>query len=135
MKAALRAEAVEVDVEGTKAWMLEEHLKPALQNEMPRSVRLLPAFDQYVFAAAPHSGKAMPGDFHKRIYRNQGWFSPVVLIDGLMMGVWNFRRKANSVEVAVEPFAFYKTKWRREIGEEAERMAAFMDRKLELKWI
>ena len=136
MKAALRAEGVEVDIEGTKAWMLEEHLKPALQNEMPRTVRLLPAFDQYVFAAALHSSQVLPkADLRPRVYRNQGWFSPVVLIDGQMMGIWNFRRKTNSLEVTVEPFAVYKTKWRRSVGEEAERMAAFMDRKLELKWM
>ncbi|MDE3197477.1 MAG: AlkZ family DNA glycosylase [Acidobacteriota bacterium] len=135
MKEALRAEGVEVDIEGTKAWVLPGQADLLLQNEPPKTVRLLPAFDQYVFAAAPHSHKAMPGDFHSRIYRNQGWFSPVVLIDGQMMGVWSFARKTKSLAVTVEPFVRYKTNWRRAVGEEAERLADFMDRKLELKWI
>ena len=135
MKAALRAEGVEVDIEGTRAWMLEKHLKPVLQNKPAETVRLLPAFDQYVFSAALHSRQVMPGDFHSRIYRNQGWFSPVVLIDGQMMGIWSFARKTNSLVVTIEPFTDYKTKWRRAVAEEAERMAAFMDRKLELKWL
>jgi hypothetical protein len=135
MLAALGEEAVEVDVEGIPAWMLRKHLRPASQNEPVRGVRLLPAFDQYVFAAGLRSARVLPGDFHARVYRSQGWFSPVLVVDGRMDGVWPFERKGKRLVVTIEPFVGLKANVRRVAGEEAERIARFMERELELKWV
>ena len=49
-------------------------------------VNLLPAFDQYV-VAAPRDTRATSAP--ERIYRPGGWFSPVLLVDGVMAGVWS----------------------------------------------
>jgi hypothetical protein len=49
------------------------------------AVRLLPAFDQYV-VAAPRDERACVDP--ARVYRPGGWFSPVLLVDGVMAGVW-----------------------------------------------
>ena len=135
MLASLGDEIVGVDIEGAPAWMLRKHLRPALQNEPVRSVRLLPAFDQYVFAAGLRSAWVLPGDFHARVYRNQGWFSPVLLVDGRMDGVWRFDQKGKRLVVTIEPFVALKTKVKRAAAEEAERVAAFMERELELNWV
>jgi hypothetical protein len=61
------------------------------------AVRLLPAFDQYV-VAAPRDTRATPAP--ERIYRPGGWFSPVLLVDGVMAGVWG--REGD--QVTIEPF-------------------------------
>jgi len=135
MLASLAEEAVEVDIEGAPAWMLRKHVRPALQNEPVRSVRLLPAFDQYVFAAALRSARVLPGDFHARVYRSQGWFSPVLVVDGRMDGVWRFDRNGKRVVVTIEPFVALKAKVKHAAGEEAERIAEFMERELELIWM
>jgi hypothetical protein len=135
MLAALGEEAVEVDVEGATAWMLRKHVRPALQNEPVLGVRLLPAFDQYVFAAGLRSARVLPGDFHARVYRSQGWFSAVLVVDGRMDGVWRFDQKGKRLVVTIEPFVGLKAKVKRAAGEEAERIAAFMERELELKWV
>ena len=60
-------------------------------------VRLLPAFDQYV-VAAPRDERATPAP--ERIYRPGGWFSPVLLVDGVMAGVWALEDGV----VTIEPF-------------------------------
>ena len=71
----------------------------ALEAAAPSGiVRLLPAFDQYV-VAAPRDDRATSAP--ERIYRPGGWFSPVLLIDGVMAGVW---RLEDGV-VTIEPFA------------------------------
>ena len=67
-------------------------------------VRLLPAFDQYVVAATLQAGHFLAGDFRDRIYRPQGWLSPVLLVDGVMAGVWRHERKGRRLVVEVEPF-------------------------------
>ena len=41
-------------------------------------VRLLPAFDQYVICATLQAERLMPGPFKDRVYRPQGWLSPVL---------------------------------------------------------
>jgi len=61
-------------------------------------VRLLPAFDQYV-VAAPRDDRATVAP--ERIYRPGGWFSPVLLVDGVMAGVWSVEAGV----VTIEPFA------------------------------
>jgi hypothetical protein len=60
-------------------------------------VRLLGAFDQYV-VAAPRDDRATTAP--ERIYRPGGWFSPVLLVDGVMVGVWS-----RDGDVTIEPFA------------------------------
>jgi hypothetical protein len=76
----------------------------------------------------------MPGPFRDRIYRTAGWLSPVLLVDGRMDGVWKFERKGNRLLVQIEPFGD-QPGWVREAAEdEAQRLAAFMDRRLELTW-
>ena len=45
------------------------------------------------------------------------------------------RPEGKRVAVTIEPFVALKAKVKRAAGEEAERIAAFMERKLELKWV
>jgi hypothetical protein len=51
-----------------------------------------------------------------------------------MDGVWRFERKGTRLVVTIEPFVGLKAKVRRAAGEEAERIAGFMERELELRW-
>ncbi|HEX7148946.1 MAG TPA: crosslink repair DNA glycosylase YcaQ family protein, partial [Actinomycetota bacterium] len=100
-----------------------------------RTVRLLPAFDQYVVTATRHAERLMPGPFKARVYRPQGWLSPVLLVGGRMEGVWRHEVKGRRVQVTVEPFAGPLPAWARRAAEaEAERLAAFAGGQLELGW-
>ena len=76
-------------------------------------VNLLPAFDQYV-VAAPRDMRATSAP--ERIYRPGGWFSPVLLVDGVMAGVWQLEDDC----VTIEPFA----KVGKAVREAAEAQAA-----------
>jgi hypothetical protein len=128
-------EATPVDVEGTRALALTSRLDSIARARPPGSVRLLPAFDQYVLAASRDAPSFMPGPFRDRIYRAAGWLSPVLLVDGRMDGVWMYERKGNRLVVRIEPFAD-QPGWVREGAEdEAERLAEYMDRRLEVAWI
>jgi hypothetical protein len=90
-------------------------------------VRLLPAFDQYVVAATRHSDALTLGDASqaKRIYRPQGWLTPVVVLDGRFAGVWSWERKGTKLVVEVEPFAGVSLP-RAAVEEEAARLAEFL---------
>jgi Winged helix DNA-binding domain len=125
-------DAVEVDVEGEPLWMLAAGAEQASTTAPARGVRLLPAFDQYVIAATKQAEHFLAGDFRDRIYRPQGWISPVLLVDGVMAGVWRHERKGRRLVVEIEPFRRLPATARSEAEAEAERLAAFLGGELEL---
>ena len=134
LMAAMGEELTAVNIEGVSAWMLRKDLRAAAQAEPVETVRLLPAFDQYVFAAGLRSAQLLPDRFRSRVYKNQGWFAPVLLVDGRMEGVWNFVRRGRFLDVTIQPFVKAAPRVRRAAEEEAERIAQYMQRTLELRW-
>jgi hypothetical protein len=133
--AALGDEAREVEVEGTRAWMLAADARKLRQlAPLQKSVRLLPGFDQYVVVASCHAEHLLPAGLRTRVYRPQGWISPVLLVNGRMEGTWRHAIKNGRVEVVIEPFGRVAAWVRRGAGEEAERLAAFLGGALHLTW-
>ncbi len=132
---ALGDEAVAVDLEGERAWMLAADAREVRGAVGGRSVRLLPGFDQYVVASSCHAHQLLPhGDLRSRVFRPQGWISPVLLVNGRMEGTWRHEIKGSRVEVAVEPFGKIAEWVKRGASEEAERLAAFFGGALKLRW-
>ena len=97
-------------------------------------VRLLPAFDQYVVAAPRDAPAVLPAEFKDRVYRPQGWLSPVLLIDGRIAGGWRHERAGDRLAVRIEPFGGPPAWARRAAEVEAERLAGFVGGALELTW-
>jgi uncharacterized protein YcaQ len=124
-----------LDVEGEPMWMLPQDLKEASRGKPARSVRLLPAFDQYVIGASRHAEKLMPGPFRARVYRQQGWLSPVLLVDGRMEGVWRGERKGKTLSVRIEPFRKLPPAVRRAAELEAKRLADHVGAELRLEGV
>jgi uncharacterized protein YcaQ len=134
MLKALGDEVVEVDVEGTAGWMLRDHAEEAAAADPVRLVRLLPGFDMWAIGAARDAAALLDPAEKKRVYRNQGWISPVLLVNGRMDGVWRHERKGRRLLVEIEPFGKLPKWTRAEAEAEAERLAAFLGGELELSW-
>ena len=102
---ALGDEVTEVTVDGTAAgWMLAGDVAAATAARPRGTVALLPAFDQYV-VAAPRGQSAVLAERHRaRVYRSQGWLSPVLLVDGRIEGVWSHEHRRGRLSVEIEPF-------------------------------
>ena len=127
-------DAVEVDLEGEALWMLAADASAAAGTGPARGVRLLPAFDQYVVAATLQAGHFLPGDFREAVYRPQGWLSPVLLVDGVMAGVWRHERKGRRLVVELEPFGRLGASEREAAEHEAQRLAAHLGGELALAY-
>jgi Winged helix DNA-binding domain len=132
--AALGDEVTAIDLDGVHAFMLAPDLRQLRELPSTRSVRLLPGFDQYVVAASHHAARLLPGDLRGRVYRPQGWISPVLLVNGRMEGIWRHEIKGGRVEVGAEPFRTQPAWVKRAAAEEAERLAAFLGGALKLSW-
>jgi len=132
--AALGEEVSQVEVDDMQAWILTADTNDIREFSPQRSVRLIPAFDQYVIGASRHADHLMTGGARNLIYRPQGWISPVLLVNGFIQGVWRHEIKGNRVEVTITPFTKIPSWVRVGAEEEAERLAEFLAGKLKLSW-
>ena len=88
-------------------------------------VRLLPYFDTFLVG---HRERVhlVAREHHGKIYRPQGWISPVVLVDGRITAVWGHALEKDRLRVTVEKFAPISRQVRTGILEEAEDLARFL---------
>jgi hypothetical protein len=93
------------------------------------SVHLLPYFDVYLLA---HRFKEhfLKAAFYKRVYRNQGWISPVVLVKGAITGVWSYPLSRKALEIEIELFARINRRVRKQIELRAQELAKLLQRPL-----
>jgi hypothetical protein len=133
--AALGEDAVQVEVGGAAAWMLAADVEAAARAEPAGIVRLLPAFDHYTVAAPRDEPAVLDPAAKGRVYRPQGWLSPVLLVDGRMAGVWSHERRGTALAVELEPFAPVGAEVERAVEAEAARLAAFLGGEPEVRWV
>jgi Winged helix DNA-binding domain len=133
MLAALGEEAVGVEVEGERAWVLARDAPAMACAASPTAARLLPAFDPWVVGASRGAAALLEPRHKARVYRPQGWISPVVLVNGRMVGVWRHARRGRRLLVEVDPFGRLPAWARTQVEAEAERLAGFLDCGLEFR--
>lgn len=119
-------EVTTVDVEGWQAQCLVSTLAAITTVDPISTVRLLPYFDPYTIAIARHSEYLLSPAQQNKVYRAQGWISPVVLIDGRLTGVWEHTIKRERTEVTITLFAPTTPTQRTAISAEAEQVGQFL---------
>ncbi|HEX8230632.1 MAG TPA: winged helix DNA-binding domain-containing protein [Chloroflexia bacterium] len=128
----MAGELVEVDVEGWKAMTLASIIDEQRTFEAPAAgVRLLPAFDPYTIAYYPDSHYLDP-DKKDRVYRKGAWITPVVLVNGRIEGLWEQEKKSSGLTLKVEMFQPPSLEVQHGIEAETERLATFLDTRVEL---
>lgn len=120
-----------VDADGSPAWVTAGDT--AFPTERPRGVRLLPYFDAYVIASRPRE-RLYPGAAAERALSRTGQAGnfPVLLIDGVVAGVWHQRRSGRTLHITVEPLAPLTARQRAALEAEVERVAAVLEGRPEL---
>lgn len=114
-----------VDFDGQQGWVVAGDT--ATPAEPHRGVRLLPYFDAFVVAGQPREW-LFPGAAAARASaRGQAGNFPVLLVDGVVGGVWHQRRSGRTLEITVEPIERLTAKQRRELDDEAELVGAVME--------
>ncbi|MEU6176895.1 winged helix DNA-binding domain-containing protein [Streptomyces coeruleorubidus] len=120
----------EVDFEGTRAWVASGDTD--FPDGPPRGVRLLPYFDAYVIAAQPRE-RLFPGTAYERaLAGGQAGNYPVLLVDGVVAGVWHQRRQGRRTTVTVEPLVRLTARQERELDEQVERVGEVLEARAEL---
>ncbi|MGQ4728004.1 winged helix DNA-binding domain-containing protein [Streptomyces sp. Ju416(a)] len=97
-----------------------------------RGVRLLPYFDAFAIASWPRE-RLFPGAAWERaLGGGQAGNFPVLLVDGVVAGVWHQRRSGRRIAVTVEPLKPLSGARLRDLEEQVERVAAIMEGTAEL---
>ncbi|GAA0930066.1 winged helix DNA-binding domain-containing protein [Kribbella koreensis] len=117
-------ELEEVVLDGQPAWLVRGDTD--FNSPAARGVRLLPYFDAYGVGSHPREllfpGKA----WDRALARGQAGNYPLLLVDGIVAGVWHQRRNGRKLHLTVEPLRTLKPAQLRRLDEEADRLGTIV---------
>jgi hypothetical protein len=115
-----------VEFEGEPAWTIAGDA--AVPEQQPQGIRLLPYFDAFVVGSQPRE-RLYPGSARTRALTPSGQAGnyPVMLVDGVVGGVWHQRRSGARIEITVEPLLTLTATQRRQLDHEVELVGAVME--------
>ncbi len=97
--AALGDEVAEVSVEGFEGWMLRADVDGGgARRSRPASSRCCRRSTSTWSRRRARRRPVLAAEHKDRVYRRQGWLSPVLLVDGRIAGVWRHEAKHGEVE-------------------------------------
>ncbi|MGI5377928.1 winged helix DNA-binding domain-containing protein [Streptomyces sp. CA-251387] len=121
----------EAGFEGASAWVAAGDT--GFPGAVVRGVRLLPYFDAYAIAAQPRTSLFPGAAYERALAGGQAGNYPVLMVDGLVAGVWHQRRQGRRTTVTVEVVGRRLTaRQERELGEQVERLGEVLEAKAEL---
>lgn len=131
---SLEEEMVAVNIEDKKGWLLREDYRRLANSDLDGQIlRLLPHFDPYLLGHADKNHLVEARNY-KRVYRNQGWISPVVLLNGRIIGVWSCTRRGKRSSLEIEPFEKFPKIIQAKIEAEAASLGGFWETAWEIKF-
>ena len=122
----LAGELEQVELDGAPAWTIAGDTGTPPQRH--RGLRLLPYFDAFVVAGQPRE-RLYPGAAAARVLTPAGQAGnyPVLLLDGVVGGVWHQRRAGRTLAITVEPLRELTAIQRRQLEDEVDLVGAVMD--------
>jgi len=122
---AMPGELERVELDGEPGWTLAGDT--ATPPRPHRGIRLLPYFDAYLVAGQPRE-RLYPGAAAARALTPAGQAGnyPVLLVDGVVGGVWHQRRSGRRLALTVEPLRELTAPQRRQLDDEAGLVGAVM---------
>lgn len=114
-----------VDVDGESAFVMREHLDDLFATPETRTVRLLPAYDQWVLGPGTADVHVTPTVRRALVTRGAN----VVIAAGVVSGTWSLRED----RVHVEWFGEAAGQPRRALADEVARLGRIIGRDLELQ--
>jgi DNA glycosylase AlkZ-like len=124
----LAGELEYVELDGEPGWIMAGDTAPPPRPH--RGIRLLPYFDAFVVASQPRQ-RLFPAAAAARGLTPGGQAGnyPVLLVDGVVGGVWHQRRSGRKLAITVEPLGELTTSQRRQLEDEVDLVGAVMQAK------
>jgi hypothetical protein len=119
----------EVQAGEQSLWALKA--APAART-LPISVHLLPAFDAYLLGYADRE-LIVPSKVQTQVYHG-GQTVPVVLRDGVAVGVWRYQKQGKRLNITVHAFEPFDVETEQSVAAEAEDIGRFWEAKVALSY-
>jgi hypothetical protein len=94
---------------------------PLADGDVPAPVRLLPRWEEILLAHKDRT-RVLPDEYRKQVIAVNGEVRQAILVDGFVAGYWEH----SGDHVAIHPFEPLPRQARRELEEEAARLAAWL---------
>jgi hypothetical protein len=115
------AELEQVEFEGTISWVVAGDAAPP--QCPPQGVRLLPYFDAYSYSTHPRKLLYPP----RAVERGLAGNFQVLLIDGMVGGLWHQRRSGRNLDLTVEPLEPLTSAQHEELEQQVGRIGHFLE--------
>jgi hypothetical protein len=122
----LSGELKRVELDGEPAWTVAGDTRTPPRPH--QAIRLLPYFDAYIVTGQPRE-RLHPAAAATRALTPAGQAGnyPVLLVDGVVGGVWHQRRSDRKLAITVEPLRELTAPQRRQLDDEAGLVGAVME--------
>lgn len=131
--AVLGKRVVAIDVEGMRGLVRAVDVDAITAASPAHEARLLPGFDPFTNELPRHVDSVLDDTHHDKVHRTAGWVTPIVLIDGRVAGTWEIENgKGGTGTLVVQRFGRWRSGAPRELAAEVERIAGFLDRRMQL---
>lgn len=126
----------EVDVEGHRRWVLADDVDGP--SDPPRdSLRLLGQYECYLLGSYPRERVVPPGARARISTYGRGRFEgavalSVLLVDGVVSGIWRRQQRRQHLDVRVEPFVRLSAAQQAGVTSEAARIGRFLGAEVEV---
>jgi hypothetical protein len=127
---SIKWELVEAKIERRRAWILAADAESPWEP-VEGSLRLIPQYDCYLLGfyprppVVPQAMKTFISTLDRASYEGAVGFS-LLLIDGVVSGIWQRRPRGKRVEVTVTPIVTLTEDQRKQLDAEIERITAFL---------
>jgi len=133
---AITGELEEVKIERRRAWILATDAESSWEP-VEGTLRLVPQYDCYILGSYPRAPivpdavKTLLSTLNRANYEGAVGLS-LLLIDGVVSGIWQRRQRGKRVEITVSPINLLKDDQRKQLDAEASRLAAFLSTEVTL---
>ncbi|MBB4945072.1 hypothetical protein F4556_000607 [Kitasatospora gansuensis] len=118
------SELTEVSLEGARAWVADGDTE---FGDPAQGVVLLPHFDAFAVGSQPRE-LLFPGRaWDRALARGQAGNYPVLLVDGVVAGVWHQKKTGRTVAITVEPFGELTARQHKQLDEQAQRIGTVIE--------
>lgn len=113
-------------IDGTEYWL---GAAVAVNNDEPRAL-LLAGFDEFVIGYKDRDAVLPPEHAAKVVPGNNGVFQPLIVHDGRVIGTWQRKLKAKSLDITLKPFVPLGADRLAQVTDAAAAYSAFMGLRL-----
>lgn len=114
--------------EGETYWYKEA---AAIPGSLKNTVFFLPAFDEFIISYKNRS-ILLAAEHHSKTISNNGIFRPVIVMDGVVEGIWSRTVKKDKVEIQIHFFQSARKNNKNQIQKAADRLGDFLEKKAEI---